>query len=219
MKALLIAFLLALSAHYISAKAIVPKSSFNDDDAEVISCDYFGSGVQDDEYVCLLTLRNPDGVEFTSIAGDHQSGFGDDDVEVVSAFYQNSPIVPSVLCRQFPNLWSLTIASSNIADLTPAAFADCSNLQQLILQGNIISSLPDNLLSNSANLVSVDFGYNVISSIAANAFTGTAIQNLELAFNQLDEINNNWFTPISSTLIVLDLMSNGISTITGDAFK
>ncbi|KAG5666389.1 hypothetical protein PVAND_014418 [Polypedilum vanderplanki] len=215
MRAFLIAFLLFSSVCYISSKAVLK----NFDDDEIISCDFFGTGQIEDEYGCFLTLRNPNGIEFPSIEGTHLPGFDDSDVQVVSGYMQDSPIVPSVLCRQFSNLEVIVMAGGNIRDLTPAAFENCSNLRQILLQGNQLTSIPANIFSNSNNLEILDFGSNQINEIDNNAFTGTSIQFMELSYNNLTEVNAAWFTPIASSLIFLDLMNNRIREIGNAAFS
>jgi len=108
-------------------------------------------------YTCDLTLVNPVGLDnFDRIQGEHLAGRNDSDVVLVTAYNQNSRLVPSVICRQFPNLRDLYLSSSNIININEAAFVDCRNLEHLMLSFNEISEVPDNTFRNNERL---DFIY------------------------------------------------------------
>lgn len=104
-------------------------------------------------YTCDLTLVNPDGRDdFNRIEGNHLSNRSDVDVVMVNAFNQNSRIVPSVICRQFPSLKDLYISSSNIETINESAFADCANLVHILLSINRITEVPGNTFRNNGRL-------------------------------------------------------------------
>ena len=104
-------------------------------------------------YTCDLTLVNPGGLDnFDRIQGEHLAGRNDSDVLLVSGYNQNSRIVPSVICRQFPNLRDLNLLSSNIVNINEAAFADCRNLEHVMLSFNEIAEVPDNTFRNNERL-------------------------------------------------------------------
>ena len=120
--------------------------------AVTISCNY-RQAAPSYPYTCDLTLVNPGGLDnFDSVQGEHLADRNDSDVVLVSAYNQNSRIIPSVICRQFPNLRDLNIASSNIVNINEAAFADCTNLQSIMLSFNEISEIPDNTFRNNERL-------------------------------------------------------------------
>lgn len=124
--------------------------------AVTISCNY-RQAAPNYPYTCDLTLVNPGGLDnFDRIQGEHLPGRNDSDVRMVNGYNQNSRLVPSVICRQFPNLIDLYLSSSNIVNINEAAFADCRNLEHVMLSFNEISEVPDNTFRNNERL---DFVY------------------------------------------------------------
>jgi Leucine-rich repeat (LRR) protein len=155
-------------------------------DSDNIACTYDSAL----EYTCWLDISNPNGRDdFETISGQHLSGFGNADVLTVSAYVQNTQNVPSVICRQFPNLESLIMIYSEIQDVTADAFSECRHLVYLNLNHNAIRQLPDNWLRNSENLESLNVFDNLISEISESAFAGTKIDNLDLTENHLESVN------------------------------
>lgn len=127
-------------------------SAFTSAQVVTISCNFRQSGA-DYPYTCDLTLINPNGLDnFDNIQGDHLESRGNDDVTLVNAYNQNSPIVPSIICRQFPNLRTLYLSNCNIQTINETAFAGCANLEQIMLSFNGITEIPAFTFRNSPNL-------------------------------------------------------------------
>lgn len=140
----IIFLLISLQAVLISSQAVT------------ISCNY-RQIAPTYPYTCDLTLVNPGGLDnFDRVQGEHLAGRNDSDVLMVSGFNQNSRLVPSVICRQFPNLRDLYLSSSNIVNINEAAFVNCRNLERVMLSFNEISEIPDNTFRNNERL---DFVY------------------------------------------------------------
>ncbi|XP_070497778.1 uncharacterized protein [Chironomus tepperi] len=199
---------------YTVSTSVVPKV-LNDD--EFIRCNYVG-GSDGASYECILSINNPNGVEFDQIEGSHLTGLSDADVELVNAYSGNSRIIPSVICRQFPNVYHLTIMGINVEELTPDAFADCRNLVDLFLVFNQITSIPANTFANSPRLEYIELSRNRISELNENSFTGTALSFIAIDYNELTSFDQNWFTSINGTLTHLELMQNRIEEIGPNAF-
>lgn len=185
--------------------------------SDSIRCDYFG-GNDGEEYFCMLELHNPDGNEFERIEGDHLPGLTDNDVVFANAFYQNSRIIPSVICQQFPNLVSMVVSSSQIEVILTEAFSFCFNLEQLFINQNRIQTVWPFAFANSPRLRILDLANNEISFIHQSSFRNTSIELLELAFNHLTTYNQVWCDDISETITYLDLSFNRIATLPDSTF-
>ena len=136
----------------VNSASVVPKV-FSDD--EFLRCNYVG-GSDGASYECLLSISNPNGIEFDEVEGTHLTGLSNEDVELVNAYSGNSRIIPSVICRQFPNVYHLTVMSINVEELTPAAFAECRNLVDVFLVFNQITSVPANTFAHSPRRVYIE---------------------------------------------------------------
>ncbi|CAG9811907.1 unnamed protein product [Chironomus riparius] len=199
---------------FVHSASVVPKV-FSDD--EFISCNYVG-GSDGASYECILSINNPNGIEFDQIEGTHLTGLSNADVELVNAYSGNSRIIPSVICRQFPNVYHLTIMSINVEELTPAAFAECRNLVDVFLVFNQITSVPANTFANSPRLEYIELSRNRISELNENSFTGTALSFVAIDYNELSSFDQNWFTSINGTLRHLEFMQNRIEELEPNAF-
>lgn len=143
--------------------------------SQSISCNYINRGGTY-PYTCQLAISNPQGFDnFTTIPGTHVTGFTDADVLLVDAFSQNTLNVPSILCRQFPNVRDLYLAVNQIQIVDESAFAACANVEAVILLYNEISRVPANTFRNSPRLQFIYFNWNGLTEIAPNAFTGKKI--------------------------------------------
>jgi Leucine-rich repeat (LRR) protein len=183
---------------------------------EMISCRYELTAMN--VYACHMTIRNPVGNEFSTISGQHVAGQGNNNVQTVDIIGGNTRNIPQIICQQFPQLSAMLAFDDFIDTINPQAFSTCRNLRQLHLGDNVIMSVPDNTFSNSPLLEELYFGTNRIVSIAPNAFAGTVINFLDLSYNHISALNPAWFTPIASTLRVLDLISSGFTEIPSDTF-
>lgn len=121
-------------------------------DSSLISCAY-QEPLAPLAYTCHLQLNNPTGRDdFNEIAGDHADGFTNSDVITVMAMNQNSRNIPLVICNQFPNLLDLIVELSAVEVIGADAFAECVNLEFLMIGLNRIASLPDRLFRNNPDL-------------------------------------------------------------------
>lgn len=188
----------------------------NFDTEPIIECVYSVEDVS--EYSCIARIHNPIDTDFAEIAGQHMDDRSDSDVRNVIIQDQNTKTFPAVICRQFEALTFIYLTNSNLEILEAQAFADCRNVQIIYIMQNRIQSLPAGLFGNSPNLGVLELAVNRISQIDANAFVGTSIYFLDLGFNQLEEINQQWLEPVRETLRLLDLNGNSIRNLRNGAF-
>lgn len=192
-------------------------SSSQDIVEEYIKC-YYNGGIDGTKYECILSINNPNGIEFTEIDGHHLPRKQDEDVTIVTAYSGTSKTIPSIICRTFPNIFYLSIISINVEELTTSAFENCHNLVDLTLSFNKIAAVPANLFINNPKLKFIDLSGNQISELDENSFTGTAISSILLDFNEFKHFNQNWFTSINATLRHLEVIHNIITELEDHAF-
>lgn len=207
--------LIVVYLNLVSSASILPRSTDQD---ESLTCIYVG-GIDESHYECLLSINNPNGIEFDRVEGNHVDGFGNEDVRIVATSSGRSPIVPSIICRQFPNMYLLSIMGIDLMELTPAAFADCRNLEELYIVFNQIEAVPANTFANSPKLKFIELSRNEISSLNVNSFAGTGLSFIAIDYNRLPSFDQDWFTAVNGTLRHLELMQNRISEIGDNAFR
>jgi hypothetical protein len=209
MKYIVISAVYFLFTFSIISASVLPREL---NDNEYIQCNYVHT-VGNARYECLLSISNPNGIEFDEIEGTHVSGMSDVDVDVIFAYTGSTKIIPSVICRQFPNIYQLTLIGLNIEEITPTAFAVCHNLVEIYLISNEFTSVPANTFANSPNLAHIELSSNKISVLDENSFTGTVSELIVLDNNEITSINSIWFSSVNGTLRQLRLMQNQISEI------
>jgi Leucine-rich repeat (LRR) protein len=99
------------------------------------------------------------------IGGEHAEGLTNTDVLVIESYNQNIRTVPSVLCRQFPNLNHIRLNFNNIQTFRESSFSGCTNLRELIVEANPIYILPAGLFASNAALETLWLDMNRIYSI------------------------------------------------------
>lgn len=173
-------------------------------------------------YTCNLNIHNPNGHnDFTNVEGEHLEGFGNSDVQRLYITYQNTSNIPSIICEQFPNILDLIIGSSHVRTLDDGSFAGCGQLEFLMVSGNLIQSLPQNIFTQNSHLQVTILDDNRIEQISNNVFAGTNVSYIDLGKNTLTFFNPNWFSGIEDTLEVLLLDYNriiGFSSFVFDRF-
>lgn len=129
----------------------------------------------------------------------------------IDAYAQNTLNFPSILCDRFVNLQEIVIGRSQIEVLTPRTFENCVELTFLDLEHNRVTALPDGIFSNNPKLEVLVLNDNRLNVLSSATFAGTQIWYLDLQRNSLFYFNADWFTPINSTLLSLNLVGNGMS--------
>jgi Leucine-rich repeat (LRR) protein len=185
-------------------------------DGTLISCQY-GFDLFLPGYTCVLTLTNPIAYDgFSNINGTHVAGLGNANVVTLSALMQNSPIIPRIICSQFPNLARLWMIFTNLNTLTSLAFENCNNLWDLTLRFNNLTFISDGMFAfGGRNIRSIDFQSNSINEISRNAFAGINLSKIDLNFNNLQKIYPEWFV---NSLEEIFLASNRIQDLPDRVF-
>ncbi|KAL3224500.1 hypothetical protein MRX96_026477 [Rhipicephalus microplus] len=98
-----------------------------------------------------------------------------------------------------------------ISNVTFGAFQWSPELQVIVLSDNKIESIGELAFVNLTRLRVVDLSHNRIASIPEDAFENTALERLNLSFNNMTHFN--CIAAVKDTLRVLDLSGNRISSI------
>lgn len=149
-----------------------------------LSCDFSRIGIL---YRCNLIIHNPNGWNnFTDIGGIHQEGFTNDDVLIVMDVNGVSTNVPQIVCDTFPNLILFEWINTVTSEIDDSSFNKCSQLRDLRLRWNRISSITSNAFVNLRNIRDIDLSSNLFTTLPENLFV-----NQENLF-ALDLYSNSW---------------------------
>jgi Leucine-rich repeat (LRR) protein len=185
---------------------------------ETISCEYFMS--EDGDYACLMSINNPIGRDaFANVPGQHLDGRSNDDVKIIDIIFQNTRNIPSIICQQFPNVEYFIAMGNNIDVITTRSFAGCRELEYLNLFNNHIVHIPALTFVNNTDLEELELGMNRIETLHPLSLEGTSLEYIDLAMNRINVFDPTWFEAVNDTLHSLDLLSNGISRLSEDAFR
>jgi Leucine-rich repeat (LRR) protein len=181
-----------------------------------INCSY-EMGV---DYACRMTIQNVQGRnDFNEIDGNHLPNQTNFNVRVLESNRGDSRNIPSVICKQFPNLRRIYISTSFIQIVNEESFEDCLDLQHISLPGNEIIQIPDFTFANNQNLRVVEFFNNHINFIGANAFGSGALTDFDVGLNRLREFNPQWLANSRSTIINLFFEQNQIEILPPNSFE
>lgn len=98
-----------------------------------LSCNY---ATNDDNYICQISIHNPRGLNFDGVDGQHIAGRNASDVTDIFGFYQNTMLIPPIVCQTFENLRVIRMWNSGIEELRAESLRECRNLEVLDLQLN-----------------------------------------------------------------------------------
>lgn len=108
---------------------------FKNVESQTISCNY--TLAEFNRYQCRMEIWNSVGSDmFTSIDGRHMSGRTNSDVVSLLGVTGTTRIFPSIICRSFTNLATITFRSMQVETLTTNSFVDCRRLEFIDL-GNL----------------------------------------------------------------------------------
>lgn len=100
-----------------------------------LSCNY---AANPESYVCQISIHNPRGLSFDQIDGQHVEGRNASEVSDIVGFYQNTMLIPPIVCQTFTNLRAIRMWNSGIEELRADSLRECRNLELLDLQLNWI---------------------------------------------------------------------------------
>ncbi|KAG5669550.1 hypothetical protein PVAND_017437 [Polypedilum vanderplanki] len=161
---------------------------------------------------CIMSIFNPQGNDFEIIEGNFPPIATFNQLTYIWAVGQHTTNIPSVICRQFPRLLFLDISTSRLTTINQNSFANCNNLQYILLASNEISTIPDNTFgSNLINIYSIDMRANQIQRLSSRSFS-TQVLNKVSQFqadsNVINAIDVNWFD--SATNITRLYLNNNL---------
>jgi len=207
-----------VSKFYFSIFIFVVKFCLIFGQDEMMQCRYYNySG---SVYSCDLTIYNPNGLNnFTVINGTHLTGKTDALVKyIVRDQIFATPIVPSIICKQFTNLEGIYLYPAKIQKLDKYSFSDCKNVNSISLENNEITQIGQNTFSNCQSLTHVYLYNNKINQLDENSFIGASkVQYLYLNNNPIQNFPKNIFKPLTN-LIHFYAYSTNLSVIHSDSF-
>ncbi|XP_016101103.1 leucine-rich repeats and immunoglobulin-like domains protein 3 [Sinocyclocheilus grahami] len=119
---------------------------------------------------------------------------------------------PEALLASLPQLSEIKLSNNefeSIPDLGPNA----GNLSSLILANNRISRISAEQLSSLVALETLDLSNNNIMEVRAGAFPPLPLKNLLMNNNRISTLEHGCFSNLSSSLLVLKLNKNRLSSI------
>lgn len=116
----------------------------------------------------VVNWKSYDGIVRTS--GDHVQGKTNKDVETITFANLALGRFPKLLNCFFPNLKVVSVNSCGLKSITKDDLKGLTKLTQLILTGNRITSLPDDLFNFTPNVEVVSFYGNRIRFIGDKIF-------------------------------------------------
>lgn len=91
-------------------------------------------------------------------------------------------------------------------------------LNSVLLRGNRITELPNDVLQNYVPLQTLDLGQNQITTVTFDAFTGLRLRNLSLDNNRISSFNVTALNGLAE-LLELRLNGNNLTTLDPLLFK
>lgn len=162
-----VAFLLLCLTVFSSEVVADPFCRFYVDATGRYSCDLYDANIQSESDVLVFE-------------GVHIPGYGDSRVTRVYIDVSSTVrVLNNEICVKFGNLEYLTIASVQLERFSNQAFGPCSQLTELIVAQNPLSTLQANIFENSPRLVFLMF-INALNNISRESFHG--LYNLEGLF-------------------------------------
>lgn len=105
-----------------------------------------------------------------SIIGEHEEGKSNADVESVHISGVKLDFFPRYLCKYFPNLKSILITSGELKKLSKFDFIGCEGLEKLMIIGNDISTIDNDVFDYAPNIESISLFKNNIKFIGEKVF-------------------------------------------------
>lgn len=180
-----LALLFLVSTVFSSKSSADPSCTFSedyfDDITATYSCNLVDTSIQSDSDVLL-------------IGGDHVPGYGD--LNVTSVTIDTSSIVRVLnneIFAKFENLERLTIESVRLERFGDQAFGSCSELVELIVNENPLSTLQARVFANCTKLERIEI-WDSLNNISREAFFGLKnLVNLDLSYNKIASLEAGVF--------------------------
>jgi Leucine-rich repeat (LRR) protein len=138
---------------------------------------------------------------------------------MVSMFDQHTPLIPRIICEQFPNIQILSTFSCGIKELFPNSIANCKNLAFIGIFADLVRTIHDGFLDNQHALQMALFFENMIEAIPAGLFRNTPnVFEIDFMGNRISQLPAGVFSSLHQ-LRSLNIRNNDITTINSNAFS
>lgn len=128
-------------------------------------CKYFPSS--DGYYNCDVVniAKNSSSSSAIAITGNHLQGKTNADVQRFRLYSQHLEVFPRNLHENFPNLRSLWINGCGLKKISKTDLIGLENLEELNLDGNNLTSLPNDLFTGMKKLAQIYFNNNKLERL------------------------------------------------------
>lgn len=139
------------------------------------------------------------------------------ELNILDLSFNNIKSIPYDTFR-FPKLERLLLDDNQITQIDSKAFVEMTSLRYLSLDGNQLKSLPDEAFQNLHYLSRLNLAFNQLQVLDFAAFDSIGTLShlaIDLSHNQLNELRTNRTTsyPTSSNIVTLNLAFNNISDV------
>ncbi|XP_049770853.1 chondroadherin-like protein [Schistocerca cancellata] len=130
-----------------------------------------------------------------------------------------NPVFSSQELRGLRRLALLDLSRNQLRALEPGLLEGCTELQELLLDGNALSEVPSSSLNGPRALSVLSLSGNRIEAVPTGAFSGqSSLERLELANNSITTLEGSAFTGLSR-LRYLGLSRNRLDKLNSDVFQ
>lgn len=118
-------------------------------------------------YTCGITTNGLTSIETNNLEIMHEACKTNDDIKGFETTKQNLQCFPRALNIVFLNLTHLSLEGCGLNNLVHDDLVGMTNLEFFSAQGNMLTSLPNDLLLNKSKLTWINFDYNRIERLSA----------------------------------------------------
>lgn len=134
------------------------------------------------EYCCVVqNISISQSEEIHNFIGQHEEGKSTGDVEILHLLASHIPHVPLGIHKAFPRLKILNIFNCGVREITSSVLFGLAELEQLILNSNLLRSLPDDLLVHTPKLQVIGVKDNKLEHASSRLFDPIPEEQLKFA--------------------------------------
>lgn len=181
-----------------------------------LDCSVSGS-----DYSCTLSnvdIRNES--DDLNITSNHLPEYNDFNVTLLRIASTTMEVFQPTVMQKFPNICQLTIFETNLREISSSAFDSCDALATLIIEGNMITTLPPRLFQNCRSLRTLTLLRNFqLQDVTSESFLGLeGLTALTVRYSNLSAIPDNFFQHFRN-VTNLQLNFNQIQFVDFNAFN
>uniref|UniRef100_A0A915IIB1 Uncharacterized protein n=1 Tax=Romanomermis culicivorax TaxID=13658 RepID=A0A915IIB1_ROMCU len=175
------------------------------------------SNIQNLEYLNDLKSLNLEFNNLTSLDGNFL-GENNQNLNYLYLLGNKLPGWNSNLCKNLPNLRTLSISSPHITELAAGALTHCKNLIRFEMPHGFLEYLNENAFEGAKNLYAVLLNNNRLKKLFKGTFFGlTNVYSIDLSGNQISVVEDGTFAELPN-LKHLDLSFNRLKTLEPHTF-